>query len=99
MKENKEEQKSQRLRNRLKGHSTGHARVLDAQEEYLHLTASAVKINYPTVATTINELLTMARAVPFYNAYTHLDQFMKKKVEENEVECVLSGDEEKSPIV
>ena len=51
--------KSVRLRDRNKGHSHGHARVLDAQEEYLHLTASAVKIKYPTVATTISELLSM----------------------------------------
>merc|ERR1712154_403872 len=99
MKENKEQKSQSRLRNRLKGHSTGHARVLDAQEEYLHLTASAVKINYPNVATTINELLTLARQVPFYQAHEHLAKFMKKKVEEGEIDCVFSGDEEKSPTV
>ena len=42
----------------------------------------------------------MARTVPFYQAYDHLDEFMKKKVEENEVESGFSGnDEHKSPII
>jgi len=54
---------------------------IDALEEYLHLTASAVKINYPTVDASIKELLDMTRNVQFYEAYNHLDNYMRSKLE------------------
>merc|ERR1712157_182375 len=89
------EHKNMKLSNKHGGHSHGHTRVLDAQEEYLHLTASAVKINYPTVVTNINELLKIARTVPFYQAYEKLKEFMEKKQKEEEEEVdVLNGNEE-----
>merc|ERR1712130_401223 len=93
------EHKNMKLSNKHRGHSHGHTRVLDAQEEYLHLTASAVKINYPTVVTNINGLLKIARTVPFYQAYEKLKEFMEKKQKEAE-ECGDDDDEQKavSPI-
>merc|ERR1712176_610476 len=85
------EHKNMKLSNEHRGHSHGHTRVLDAQEEYLHLTASAVEINYPTVVTNINELLKIARTVPFYQAYETLKEFMEKKQKEEEEHDVLTS--------
>jgi len=55
-------------------------RETDALDEYLHLTASAVKINYPTVNATSEELIEMVRGLPFYQAHDHLNRYMMDRL-------------------
>eukprot|EP01083_Nonionella_stella_P171578 586339_1 len=55
-------------------------RKTDALDEYLHLTASAVKINYPTVNATSQELIQMVRSMPFYQAHDHLNRYMMDRL-------------------
>merc|ERR1712228_811217 len=52
----------------------------DALEEYLHLTASAVKINYPTINATSKELIGMVKTLPFYQAHDHLNRYMMDRL-------------------
>lgn len=52
----------------------------DALEEYLHLTASAVKINYPTINATSKELIEMVKSLPFYQAHDHLNRYMMDRL-------------------
>ena len=49
-------------------------------DEYLHLTASAVKINYPTVNATSKELIEMVKSMPFYQAHDHLNRYMMDRL-------------------
>ena len=55
-------------------------RETDALDEYLHLTASAVKINYPTVIATSKELIEMVRGLPFYQAHDYLNRYMMDRL-------------------
>jgi len=64
----------------------GYARKADVLEEYLHLSASAVKINFPTVEISNDELLREARKMPYHKLYDFLYAKMELKLQEQELE-------------
>ena len=56
-------------------------RKSDALEEYLHLTASAVKINFPSVDISALELIEKVRKLPFYRAHDTLTRYMMERLQ------------------
>jgi len=63
---------------------SGYVRKVDVLEEYLYLSASAVKINFPTVKITNDELLHEARKMPYHKLYDFLRTRMEIKLREQE---------------
>ena len=61
-------------------------RKSDALEEYLHLTASAVKINYPSVDVSAAELIEKARKLPFYRVHDALTRYMMECLQWEQIE-------------
>jgi len=53
----------------------------DALEEFIHLTAAAVKICFPDVLVTSQDLIKKARKVPFYQVHDVLSKFMIKRLQ------------------
>ena len=85
VKSKRERRKSRLSRSERRKASNIHARRIDnrqtdALNEYLHLTASAVKINYPTVNATSKELIEMVKSMPFYQAHDHLNRYMMDRL-------------------
>jgi len=58
-------------------------KTYDALEEYLHLTAEAVKISFsnPQIEVTIDELLRKANKLPFYRVHDVLSRYMMEKMQ------------------
>lgn len=65
---------------------SGYIRKVDVLEEYLYLSASAVKINFPTVRITNDELLHEARKMPYHKVYDFLRARMELKLREQETQ-------------
>lgn len=63
---------------------SGYIRKVDVLDEYLYLSASAVKINFPTVNITNDELLYEARKMPFHKVYDFLRTKMELKLKKQE---------------
>jgi len=53
----------------------------DALEEFIHLTAAAVKICFPDVLVSSQDLIRKARKVPFYHVHDALSTFMMKRLQ------------------
>jgi len=53
----------------------------DALEEFIHLTAAAVKICFPDVLVSSQDLIKKARKVPFYRVHDVLSKFMMKRLQ------------------
>merc|ERR1712029_925085 len=70
----------------------GYIRTVDVLEEYLYLSASAVKINYPTVNITNDELLHEARTIPYHKLYDFLRARMELKLKEQETQITNDSD-------
>ena len=51
----------------------------DALEEYVELTIAAIKINFPEVPVTYNELKEQCNDIPFHSMFQHLSNFMSRK--------------------
>jgi len=58
------------------------AKSSDALEEYIHLTAAAVKIRFHMVPITSEKLINRAHAHPFYKMHDELTKYMKEKLSE-----------------
>jgi len=56
----------------------------DALEEYIHLTAAAVKIRFHMVPISSDKLIKRAKDHPFYKMHDELVEYMKKKFQEQE---------------
>jgi len=56
----------------------------DALDEYLHLTAAAVKISFNMVPISSDELIQRAKKLPFYRAHDELTKYMKEKLKDQE---------------
>ncbi len=54
---------------------------MDALQEYIHLSASAVKINFPSVRISQDELIKMVENVPFYRVHEKLCRFMMERLQ------------------
>lgn len=65
---------------------SGYIRKVDVLEEYLFLSASSVKINFPTVKITYDELLHEARNLPYHKVYDFLRAKMELKLREQETQ-------------
>ncbi|ETO14939.1 hypothetical protein RFI_22429, partial [Reticulomyxa filosa] len=54
------------------------SRYDDAYQEYLHLTCTAVKIQYPNVDVSLEQLIAVVREkdLPFYRVYEYLSRYM-----------------------
>jgi len=65
---------------------SGYIRKVDVLEEYLYLSASAVKINFPTVMITNDELLHDARKLPYHKVYDFLRTKMELRLKKQESE-------------
>jgi len=58
----------------------------DALEEYLHLSAEAVKISFPMIDVSIDELLRKANKLPFYRVHDVLNRYMMEKLQWQEAQ-------------
>jgi len=58
----------------------------DALEEYLHLSAEAVKISFPMIEVSIDELLRKANKLPFYRVHDVLNRYMMEKLQWQEAQ-------------
>lgn len=56
----------------------------DALEEYIHLTAAAVKIRFHMVPISSDKLIKRAKEHPFYKMHDELIEYMQKKLQEQE---------------
>jgi len=61
------------------------AKMHDALDEYLHLTAAAVKIRYNMVPISSEELIQRVKNISFYKAHDELTKYMKEKLQEQEM--------------
>jgi len=57
----------------------------DALEEYIHLSAAAVKICFPNVWVSSKELIQKAKSVPFYRVHEILTRFLMDKIQQPQV--------------
>jgi len=57
----------------------------DALDEYLHLTAAAVKISFSKVPIASDELIQKAEKLPFYRVHDELTRYMEKKLREQQI--------------
>jgi len=68
----------------------------DALDEYIHLTAAAVKISFNMVPISSDELIQRAKMLPFYRVHDELTKYMQAKLKEQE--CSTPKEEkERSP--
>merc|ERR1712048_638481 len=56
----------------------------DALEEYIHMTAAAVKIRFNMVPIPTSDLIKRASAHPFYRMHDELTRYMEEKRKEQE---------------
>jgi len=56
----------------------------DALQEYIHLTAAAVKIRFHMVQISTEKLINRANEHPFYRMHEELTKYMEKKLQEQE---------------
>merc|ERR1711920_983415 len=61
---------------------TADAKSSDALEEYIHLTAAAVKIRFCMVPISSEKLIKRAHAHPFYRMHEELTKYMEEKLHE-----------------
>jgi len=59
-------------------------KATDALEEYIHLTAAAVKIRFHMVPISSGNLIKRAHSHPFYRMHDELTKYMEEKLEEQE---------------
>jgi len=78
-----------------KSGESGYVKKVDVLEEYLYLSASAVKIKYPTVEITNDELLHEARKIPYHELYDFLRARMELKLKEQETQITNDSDKKK----
>jgi len=57
----------------------------DALEEFIQISASAVKICFPNVWVSSKELIQMAKTVPFYHVHEVLHKFLSEKSQQQKV--------------
>jgi len=69
-----------------KSGASGYIRKVDVLEEYLYLSASAIKINFPTVNISNDELLHEARKMPYHKVYDFLRMKMELRLNEQETQ-------------
>jgi len=60
-------------------------KVQDALEEYIRLSAAAVKICYPNVWVSCKELIKTAKTVPFYRVHEVLSRLMMERIQKRHV--------------
>merc|ERR1712060_454214 len=60
------------------------AKASDALEEYIHLTAAAVKIRFHMVPISSEKLIKQAHAHPFYRMHDELTKYMEEKLNEQQ---------------
>jgi len=78
---------------------SGYIRKVDVLDEYLYLCASAVKINFPMVKITNEELLDEARKLPFHRVYDFLRTKMELRLKKQEkLKKIQSESQRKSKI-
>merc|ERR1711920_686683 len=58
------------------------AKASDALEEYIHLTAAAVKIRFHMVPISSEKLIKQAHEHPFYRMHDELTKYMEEKLKE-----------------
>merc|ERR1712073_275778 len=67
----------------------------DALEEYLHLSAAAVKICFPMVPISSSELIQKAKRLPFYRVHDVLSRYMMQKLQWQETQAKKELDRKK----
>jgi len=65
-----------------KSDASGYVRKVDVLEEFLYLSASAARINFPTVSITSEELIQEARKLPYHKVQDALRAKMESKLQE-----------------
>jgi len=55
-------------------------------QEYLHLSAEAVRISFPMINVSIDELLRKAEKLPFYRVHDELNRYMMEKLQAQEAQ-------------